>query len=648
MSRLLEHQRKPLEYLISKCKNQHGLILNHYMGTGKTLTGLVFLKNYPKNKKVVILPSGFDTFWINEARINKISIKDIVFITFRELQNFEKYRNILKDSVCVVDEAHNLYKILDDLYDKVPEFQEEDNTSSKKKFIDVKPRLPDFLNVMYSTKKILLLTGTPIRRNRISDIRWLINIAAAKENSIVPFDQTAFHNKFTKIDNIDIVWINGLREFVKFNPFNIIPKGVLGSLPTNENHFVDFVYGAITANTFGYINSKIRKPAFLTIKGPLDYSKLTNIWAKVTSINPEFLINILIATLLLRATMIILKYLKNFYKEKYEFLQLDTNKMIKAKADRYISYFNYNYTQTDDYPKFKEFIKKVDYTPEQLSLIIKMLGIPENLTDSEYVMLELNNNIREAELFKDTYLLKSKYTDKGRIVGNLFKNPKKFVEILKIISEGEQNVIYSNFYSSGINIFSEFLKTYKVKHTVFTDLMSTKQKIKVLKDFKDRKIKVLLLHPDFFEGISILGCSNLHILEPIGSSEVREQLYARVIRYHSHHHLPLSERKVSIYQWGVTLTNEINKIYQTKEIIGQWLHSDDPYFSIFKLISNFKDNFSPDDMLLSRYAVSGNFNKTFSEALRKISIDTSTLPNECCIWTPDNSCSNKKLGPCST
>ena len=40
---LQKHQNESLKYLSEKCMNQHGLILYHKMGTGKTLTALSIL-----------------------------------------------------------------------------------------------------------------------------------------------------------------------------------------------------------------------------------------------------------------------------------------------------------------------------------------------------------------------------------------------------------------------------------------------------------------------------------------------------------------------------------------------------------------------------------------------------------------------------
>jgi len=189
--KLLKHQVKPLEYIISKCKTQHGLILNHYMGTGKTITGLVFLNNFTNSKKVVILPKGFQSIWIDEAKNLKMSIKDITFITHDKLENFEKYEKIIENSICVVDEAHNLYKIIEKLNDIPLEVQKDKN----KKQIEIKPRLISFIDLLYSTEKILMLSGTLIRGTRLPDLRWLINIAAGKQKSVVSFEESEFLNK---------------------------------------------------------------------------------------------------------------------------------------------------------------------------------------------------------------------------------------------------------------------------------------------------------------------------------------------------------------------------------------------------------------------------------------------------------------------
>ena len=596
--KLLKHQSFALNYITKKCKDQHGLVLNHQMGSGKTLVGILFLNSFPDTfKKIVILPPKFEALWVAEAiKRNMINqINTFHFISFDEIMN--KPVSFYTNSVIVVDEAHNLYKIIDSILSKPAP--------------DERKKIIDFLEIFYSSKKLLLMTGTLIRNNNLSDIRWLINIAAAKEKGIVPYDEKLFINKMTRINKIDIAWINGIRQILEFNPLGIIPEKF--KLNFNENIFIDFLYGSLTANIMAYVKT----PTVITKKGPLNYKRLKELWA---SSGLKDFRNIVFATIIMRVSLIALKKFKEFYKENYGYLQLNPEAFKNVKADRYISYYNFNYSKikNKDYPDFTIVTKKMDYTLPQLILVIKILGIPENLEEKEYLLLEIFDNLKEAEIFRDASLVKSKYVEKGRIIGNLFDEPKKFIEILKIIQQGEQNVIYSNFYESGLLLFGDYLKKKGVKFSIYTGGIEGQ---KLLDNFKNKKISVLLLHPDFYEGINILGCRNLHILDPIITNIQREQIYARVIRYKSHSHLPKDLRKVAIYNWGCTLKNEIDKIRQSKELITQWFNRSNQYTSIFNLLKYFEDIMSPDDILLSKTATRTNFMNSFNESIVKISIE---------------------------
>lgn len=640
--KLLEHQIKPIEYLVARCQKQHGLILNHYMGTGKTITGIVFLKNFPNEKKTIILPRGFESIWKAEANKLGLSPDTITFITFDQLSNFEIYKKDIENSICIVDEAHNLYKIIYDLYE-IQSFDKEQK---------IKPRLIEFIDLLYSTKKILLLTGTLIKGRQLSDIRWLINIAAGKENSVVPFNEDEFLNKYEKISNMDRLWLQAFKPFLNLNPFNLIPKNLISKQVLNEKNIANVVYSLITDQAFSYImQKKIKTPLIYSNKGIFDKARYVELLqASLTYLlDYNSILHMLFLTILIKGTRMVFKYAKAYYDEAYNFDQLDVEKLLNSKVKHYFSYFNYKFIKTKDYPIVKEQFIKVKYTRMQLVLLIKLIGIPENLKEEEYVLLEFNNNIREAELFKSMYTVSSKFIDKGRIIGNLFDEPEKFKQILNIYekSNREQTVVYSNFYNSGLILFSKYLSSKKINHTIFDQSLSDNEKIKILTDFKSKKIKMLLLHPDFYEGISISGCKYLHILEPVLRTEVREQLLARVVRYKSHSHLEKKEQNVKIYQWSCTLLYDFNKILQSKEYVNQWLQSNDPYRSVLELFSNFKGYLSPDDTILSYYNNYTNFSTQFHKTIQAISIDNEkNIPLNCCIWTPDNSCSNKKLISC--
>lgn len=70
---------------------------------------------------------------------------------------------------------------------------------------------------------------------------------------------------------------------------------------------------------------------------------------------------------------------------------------------------------------------------------------------------------------------------------------------------------------------------------------------------------------------------------------IQKQLYARVIRYKSHNHLPVSKRKEKIYERSCTLLYDFNKIVQGRIFFNKWLNLGDINKSILNIILSFKD-----------------------------------------------------------
>lgn len=729
--KLLKHQLNPLEYIISRCKEQKGLIMFHHMGTGKTISGLVFLNNYPNDKKVIILPKNFESIWIHEAinlGLEKL-IKEVTFLNYSDLLKFEDHKNLLENSVCVMDEVHNIDDVIGDLFEP-PDVKSNEEGKKKRK---IEPRLIQFIDVLYSIKKKLMLSGTLIKDFRVNDLSWLINIASSKNNSLVPYDYDEFMLKYGKRSKVGIFYLQAFRPFMKHNPFGILPKDVVEEpLSRDPSDIFDKLYIMAVGGISSVITARLGKFKFPTLNpelnmidvnrykeffsklnlggvnkyldffsksvvlninkykeifsniNPVDINTYKNIFSKLKDIdiknlkkqynvknlsistgNTKGLPNLknltfnpvtkliggfILSVLITNGLKLLFAYIKAFYEETYNFAKLDVEKLKKDGVGKYFSYFNYIYTESTDYPKIKKITKKVKYTSQQVVLLMKVIGFPENLKNQEYIDLDITDNMRAVELFKNAFSIEvsENYTNKGRIIGNLYEDPVKFTEILKIYKNNSkpQTVVYSNFYKSGIILFSNFLTKNGIAHSIYNSQLKSKQKIQMLKEFKDEKINLLLLAPEYYEGISILGCNHFHILEPVSDSNTKDQLFARVVRYKSHDHLEVSKRNVKIYQWGCTLLYDLNKILYSKEYVSQWVKSNDGYKTIVDLFKNFKEHFSPDDRILNHYAQFENFKKDFSNIIKNISIDQSEIPLECCIWTPDNSCSDAKLKSC--
>lgn len=164
-------RRDAISRLVSKNPAQHGVLVNHMMGTGKTTIGVLFALNFPNFKKIIVVPTAAQAEWtelLHHHKCKHVSIFDYV-----KLHTLPKLGS---GTIVICDEAHNL----------VSTFTGHDHKTQQSIFKNLK-----------SCRKILLLTGTPIR-NHISDISLLINIAAGK--TLLPTNKATFEQQFYQIN----------------------------------------------------------------------------------------------------------------------------------------------------------------------------------------------------------------------------------------------------------------------------------------------------------------------------------------------------------------------------------------------------------------------------------------------------------------
>ena len=174
---LNSHQRSLVERICKKCRLQHGILMWHTMGSGKTITTLNILMNLPfksakgviQHKRVIFVPKGTENTWIKEAinlqlyndigtkfikKLNdpKFGIQNIDIVSYDEIRTaltkpraeqehfFNKY---FHNAIVVFDESHHLLKI-------------------KKDLLDTKVDINQLEYALKDCFKILFLTGTPV------------------------------------------------------------------------------------------------------------------------------------------------------------------------------------------------------------------------------------------------------------------------------------------------------------------------------------------------------------------------------------------------------------------------------------------------------------------------------------------------------
>lgn len=325
--------------------------------------------------------------------------------------------------------------------------------------------------------------------------------------------------------------------------------------------------------------------------------------------------------------------------EKYD---VNTDRSLNVKKfsrdiSPYIDY--YTHTNSPDFPKVNNIYKNVEYSTEQLgewNNLVRGIYKQDNISK----LNENQDNDSDNEFFKIT---NDNYLDNGRVIGNLSHGDTispKFVKILTYMRKSKGNtLVYSSFYKKGILLFSDFLKKNNVKHDILTPKMNSKDIQKSLYNFKKGTDSVLLLHPKFTEGISVLGVEHFHILEPLLEKNKKDQLVGRTVRYKSHVHLPSHRQNVNVINWVSSGSSVISILY--KKIIDAKIWVSNYKRAFFtEMPENFDNYYTPDSILSNREQESIKISTQLEEILLKVKHTEcptgETFINKCDIYDLKN------------
>lgn len=176
---LLSHQLLPIDYL-RKNPDIHGLLINHYMGTGKTFLGIGFIQNFADRPILLIAPRFLESQWMEE--IKRYGVKDpsrIIFASFDDLPG--KLSGIdIKDYVVIADEVHNLMK-------RIRSNDPQENLRFSQAYLTLR-----------KAYKVIGLTGTPVYGDE-SDLAYMVNLVSGLD--LMPFNQESFRLEYTSLKN---------------------------------------------------------------------------------------------------------------------------------------------------------------------------------------------------------------------------------------------------------------------------------------------------------------------------------------------------------------------------------------------------------------------------------------------------------------
>jgi hypothetical protein len=488
---LQPHQKIPPEYLMNH-PEQKGLLLYHSLGSGKTFIALDYAEKNPTMKVVLFLPEFLKSNWVTQMK--QFGVKDALRYEMISLNEGDKLlAKDLSNTIVIVDEIHRLVQKL--------------RTSS----MDTSDRLIRIYEKLKTSKKLLVLTGTPIFLDT-SDISYVANLFL-EDNNEYPIDPIKFRTQYMKVKPLTSLTRGHVTEsklIYMTVPF-WVTMGAVVTLATSAPLLVPLI--------------------------ALGGSALVPIINEVVPAN------------------------------QVAFREFNTEKW-KDFSKRFISYYHVNLAQNSNYPNKNVSRMKVAYNENQANFFLGFVDEDLDLNQLKTLLAE------EGASYSDRYLKMHStriqkdllsHISNGRDIGNLdfraadgqvVESP-KFLEILDIIKKKPgQIAVYSSYFQNGIQKFAAFLDRYGMKddYIILNPSQSVETQISVIDQYNQAKKRILLIHPEITEGISLKGTEQFHILEPLPSTNIQDQIIGRAIRYRSHLHLPENRRVVNVYLWEAEIS----------------------------------------------------------------------------------------------
>lgn len=177
---------------------------------------------------------------------------------------------------------------------------------------------------------------------------------------------------------------------------------------------------------------------------------------------------------------------------------------------------------------------KMNYplTQEEVSRMTSFMTGLRQVGLSTLPFMKGNKDVQKA--FDDSPKLTTAFSN---LKGLLDKDPKG------------KALIFSNFIDAGLSPYQAALDRAGIPAASFTGALSDKERKKLVDDYNTDKLKVALLGPSGTEGLSFKGTKLVQLLDPHWNTARSSQSEGRALRFDSHEHLPIEDRKVQIERY---------------------------------------------------------------------------------------------------
>ena len=119
--------------------------------------------------------------------------------------------------------------------------------------------------------------------------------------------------------------------------------------------------------------------------------------------------------------------------------------------------------------------------------------------------------------------------------------------ITDLINKGNQTLIFTNWIEAGVLVLEQTFGENDIPYAIISGEILASTRIEIVEQFNNKKFQVLIITLAGSEGLDLKEVRDVIILDPVWNPAVMEQIIGRAVRFRSHMKLPLSERRVDVY-----------------------------------------------------------------------------------------------------
>lgn len=123
----------------------------------------------------------------------------------------------------------------------------------------------------------------------------------------------------------------------------------------------------------------------------------------------------------------------------------------------------------------------------------------------------------------------------------------KMADVLNIIENGHQTLVFTNWLENGVEILEKIFDEKDISYLVISGKITPNERLGIVEKFNSKRVQTLIITIAGSEGLDLRETRNVIILDPVWNRATIDQIIGRAVRFRSHINLPPKERYVDVY-----------------------------------------------------------------------------------------------------